>query len=374
MLFTSENIAIAFQSFSKGKSKNPDINAFALELDKNIRLLSEAVRLQTWEPGETSVFFVHEPKQRKIEAAPVADRILHHALLDRIAPHMEKSHIFDSYACKKGKGVWSATVRLRAFFRKCGQNYTRPVFFLKCDIRKFFESLDRGLLYKMLRKEIKNHRKFSYTEQQEILFVAKKIIFRNDGKEKGIPIGNLTSQFFANLYLNPLDHFIKENLRARYYLRYMDDFVVVSHDREYLESARERISDYLKKKLLLQLHPQKRKIYSGRSGVDFLGFFLRPRYTLLRFSTKTRMQKKLATKNDEAFTRSFTGYFGYACRSDETKLLKPLWEKAFPGKPYRDYRTKKANKHITGKTVSTRPASCRFHPNARRDISDGSAK
>lgn len=212
-----------------------------------------------------------------------------------IAPHIEKRFIFDSYACRKTKGVHKGVKRLRYYFKKSSKNYTQKVYFLKCDIKKFFDSIERKRLFSLLKKRIKKIKEFSPSQKEELLFVIKKILY-SDKKTHGIPIGNLTSQLFANVYLDIFDHFIKEKIRAQYYIRYMDDFIIISRNRTFLENLIPLIEQFLEKKLALTLHPEKRNIYSSESGIDFLGYFLKKKYTLLRFSTKKRMLRELSLK------------------------------------------------------------------------------
>ena len=295
-----ENLLASWQKFSKGKIDKPDVLKFSFELEKNLFDLHYDLKNNQYRHGYYSSFCVCDPKLRHIHKASVKDRVLHHAIMRIIEPIFDKIFIFDSYSSRKGKGVHKAILRLKKFAWKLSRNNTKTVWILKCDIRKFFDSIDHEILFRLIKKEISN---------QAFLELIKEVIdsypFRLDLHEHkfkegevavcdyGIPLGNLTSQLFSNVYLNPLDHFVKRILKERYYLRYADDFVILSHDRYYLENLVLIIRVFLVDKLKLKLHPNKIILRKWNQGVDFLGYVMFPHHTIMRPKTKRRMLGKI---------------------------------------------------------------------------------
>jgi len=257
---------------------------------------------KTYLPGPYKEFHISEPKLRLISAAPYRDRVVHHALCNIIEPIFDKTFIHDSYACRKGKGTHRAIDRFQLFARK-----TRYV--LKCDIVKYFPSIDHEILYDLIERKIGckdtlwlirliiDHS----NEQESVLHYFKgDDLFTPIQRRIGIPIGNLTSQFFANIYLNGMDHFIKEELRCRYYIRYVDDFVILDDTKDQLHDVRRKIDHYLGK-LRLKLHPRKSHVYPVNEGTLFLGFSIWPhgcrldRANIRRFKQRVkRMQQEYA--------------------------------------------------------------------------------
>lgn len=306
-----ENLFLAWDEFKCGKESKGDVQEFLLDLEDNIFCLRNDLEKCVYRHSEYTSFFVSDPKLRHIHKAKVRDRLLHHAIFRVIESIFEKSFIFDSYSSRKEKGTHRAVKRFRKFAWKLSQNNTKTVWILKCDVKKFFDSVDHGILLKLLEKKISD---------KKAIFLLEKIIhsFRIF-PEKGIPLGNLTSQLFSNVYLNELDQFIKRELKTKYYIRYADDFVIVSNNKEYLEKMLDKIESYLQKNLYLRLHPKKVKIERWSSGVDFLGYVSFPNYTALRTKTKRRMLKrvKIGAKNwkekrtsKDSFNATVQSYLG----------------------------------------------------------------
>ena len=212
-LISIENLFQAWSKFNKGKRKRLDVQSFERNLEDNLFALYEKLRKKTYKHGTYEEFFVHDPKERHIHKASVADRVLHHLLYNYLSPLFDKSFIFDSYSCRLGKGTHKGVKRLEKFTKIVSKNYAKPCWVLKLDIKKFFANVDHSVLKKLLRNKILDG---------DILWLLDQVI---DSFPKGIPLGNLTSQVFANIYMNELDQFIKNKLKIKYYLRYADDFI-----------------------------------------------------------------------------------------------------------------------------------------------------
>ncbi len=254
-------------------------------LEDNLFELRDMLRAGTYTHSGYHEFYVTDPKLRHIHKPVVRDRVLHHALVRLMEPMFEPRFIFDSYSSRKDKGTHAAIARLREFAWEASEHNERVVWILKCDIRKFFDSVDHGRLLAILKKRIHNERFVALLEQVVASFETR--------PGTGIPLGNLTSQLFSNVYLDRLDQFMKRELRVRYYLRYADDFAIISQDRAYLESLLPRIKEFLRERLGLELHERKVIFRRWRQGVDFLGYVSFPHHTLLRSRTKKRMLKKV---------------------------------------------------------------------------------
>ncbi|MEK7092800.1 MAG: reverse transcriptase/maturase family protein, partial [Patescibacteria group bacterium] len=231
--------------------------------------------------------------------------------------------IYDSYSCRKNKGTHRGVKRLYVFVRKVSRNYTRTCFALKMDVKKFFASVDHDILLSLIKKKIGD---------ADLIWLLENIL-KSFTREKGIPIGNLTSQIFANIYLNELDQFVKHELSVRYYLRYADDFLILDSDREVLGSVQMKIEGFLKDYLKLELHPNKTIIRRYTQGIDFLGYIVLPHYILPRTKTKRRIfqkmrEKKLEMKigvvSKESFHQSLQSYLGFLKHASAHRLTKEL--------------------------------------------------
>ncbi len=303
-IISSSNLLLAWYGFLRGKSQKLEAMEFSRNLEDNLFSLYYNLKDGKYQHGAYKSFFVFDPKKRHIHKAPVRDRVLHHAIVRVIEPIFDPRFVFDSYACRDEKGAHAALERLRKFGWKLSQNNTKTVWVLKCDIKSFFNSIDHEILKNLLARRIQDPRALNLFQ----------IIIDSFNKEtgKGLPLGNLTSQLFANIYLNELDQFIKMTLRAKYYMRYCDDFVILDRDRELLSSYIEKISDFLKASLKMELHPKKVSVGKYHRGVDFLGFVCFPHHRILRTKTKRRMLRKLG----EGFNKdSFISYLGLVTHS-----------------------------------------------------------
>ena len=271
----------------------------------HIARLHTALESGNYRHGPYERFTICDPKTRQIHKAMVEDRLVHQAVVSAIEPVFERRFVYDSYSCRPGKGTHAGVVRLRQFLRQASANGTRKVYVLKCDVRQFFASIDHDILMERLALRL---------EDERILWLLREVLLSHGSEGgRGIPLGNVTSQLFANVYLHELDWYMKQTLGVRHYARYCDDFVVVSPDRDYLESLVDPIRVFLHSRLRLELHPSKVTIRSWDQGVDFLGFVLRPHTTTLRTKTKQRMLARVTKHN-------LSSYIGICSHADAYRL------------------------------------------------------
>lgn len=314
------NLVRAWKLVSRGKRNRLPVARFAAEMDKRLVEIKQALETGTWQPGVHRQFFVYDPKFRSIAAPPFADRVVHHAICNIIEPMFEHRFIFDSYACRVDKGAHLAIHRLQKFLRK-----KRAVYALKCDISKFFASINHVVLRRIIRQTV---------HDPKLLEILDRIIA---GYSPGIPIGNLTSQLFANVYLDRLDHFIKEELRIKYYLRYMDDFVILGENKAGLTKTLAAVRTFLTDTLKLTLHPRKVQLFPTYLGVDFVGYVVFPDHVLLRpknvrhFAKKLRKQQKnlaLGKITPKEFEESVRSWIAHAGHADTFGLRRKLFASA----------------------------------------------
>ena len=299
-IISIENLLCAWQEFQKGKRYKKDVATFSLDLMKNILEIHQELKNKTYQHGQYQHFKINDPKPRDIHKALVRDRLIHHAIYRVLYPYFDRKFIYDSYSCRRNKGTHRALDRFRTFSRIVSKNYTRQCFILKCDIKKFFASIDHDVLKNILAKHISD---------TDILWLLGQVICSFD---KGLPLGNLTSQLLVNIYMNEFDHFVKRDLKVKYYIRYADDFVILSADKFYLAKLIPKIDNFLKEKLKLNLHPNKVFIKTFSSGVDFLGFVHFAHHRVLRTTTKRRIFKKLQKlkPGDFLYKEKMASYLG----------------------------------------------------------------
>jgi len=277
-----ENLFLAWEEFIKGKRKRKDVAEFSENLSENIYDLHLDLLKQTYTHGPYQAFNISDPKPRNIHKATVRDRLLHHAIYRVLYPYFDKKFISDSYSCRLNKGTHKALERFKYFSRKVSQNNTQQCWVLKCDVKKFFASIDHSVLMNILEKHIPD---------THVMWLLSQII---DSFDKGLPLGNLTSQLLVNIYMNEFDQFVKHKLKAKYYIRYADDFVIFSDTKEPFTYISHGLNMFLIEKLKLTLHPGKVFIKTLTSGVDFLGWVHFPDHRVLRTVAKRRMMKNLA--------------------------------------------------------------------------------
>jgi retron-type reverse transcriptase len=272
------------------------------------------LKLKKYTHSAYEEFKISDPKPRVIHKAQVRDRLLHHAIYRHLYPFFTKTFIADSYSCRLGKGTHKAVKRFNDFYLKVSKNNTKQVWVLKCDIRKFFDSIDQKILLDILDL---------YIEDKEIMNLLRKIIgsFHKNTVGVGLPLGNLTSQIFVNIYMNVFDQFMKHKLKAKYYIRYSDDFVILSDDKEWLETILVEIRIFLDTKLKLSLHPNKVFISTFSSGIDFLGWVNFSDHNVLRTVTKKKMFRRLVENQKEETQAS---YLGMLSHGNSYKLKKKI--------------------------------------------------
>lgn len=319
--------------FDARKNKRNTVNA--LEFEENL----ESNLIELWEDLingryriNPSICFINQyPVKREIFAADFRDRVVHHLIYNHISPIFEKQFIYDSYSCRKEKGTLLGIKRLDHFIRSCSENYHQDCYILKLDISGYFMNIDKNILYRKIKKELKrNERKINRINSDFLLILIEKTIFNNPtknckvkGKRKdwvglpknkslffskrscGLPIGNLTSQLFSNIYLNDFDWFIKKELDCKFYGRYVDDFFVISKSKEFLKNIIEKISRHLVFKLDLNIHPNKIYLQHFSKGVGFLGSYLKPYRIYIKNKIKTNFNQVINDWNEKALEKDF---------------------------------------------------------------------
>lgn len=333
-LCSFDGLLQAAEQACRGKRFRPGVVAFHFHLETALCRLLHELESGTYAPGPYRQFVIHEPKRRVISAAPYRDRVVHHALVNVLEPIFERTFITDSFACRRGKGTHAAVRRCRDFAR-------RFPYVFKADIRKFFPSVDHAIAKRLVARKIKDGR---------VLDLLGRIVDSSSGQEpvidwypgddlfaplqrpRGIPIGNQTSQFLANVYLDPLDHFVKEKLSARGYVRYVDDFLVFGADKKELARFREAITTFLLG-LRLRLHPRKNVIFPVGAGIRFVGYRVFPTHVLLpkdnvrRFRRRARrMQADYARGRIDAADVKIRlmSWLGHARQADTHRLREAL--------------------------------------------------
>lgn len=331
-----DNLLCAARKAQIGKRFQENVGRFNVNLEHELIALRRELLEESYQPGAYRTFQIYEPKLRMISAAPFRDRVVHHALCNVIAPLFERTFIFDSYANRVGKGSHKAVVRYQEFCRK-------NVYTLKCDVKKYFPSIDHAILKAEIRRTIACPDTLwlidrvidgSNPQEEVIQYFSDDDLFTPCARRRGLPIGNLTSQFFANVYLNRFDHFVKETLRCKFYLRYVDDSVVLGNDKMYLWEVKREIESYLEP-FRLRLHEHKCQIRRTEHGVTLLGFRVFPEFRLLRRENVVRVRRRLRRLQEKyangeiSFndtTRSVHGWLGHARFGDTHRLREKLFE------------------------------------------------
>lgn len=361
-VFSFENLYRAYLRCRKNKRSSPNALKFELNAEENLLRLAEELRTHTYAPLPSVCFVTESPKVREIFAADFRDRIVHHLLVSYLEPVWERKFIYDSYACRKNKGTHAAVKRMQTFMQKITQNSSRKAFYLHLDIRSFFVSIHKQTLFDILTRKEKN---------PDILFLLKTVIFHDPSgnpvfkgqkslfeqipphkslfytqNRTGLPIGNYSSQFFANVYLNELDQYVKHELKCRYYIRYVDDLILLTRNPDEAQEWEKRIETFLRSRLKITLNPKRRKLAPIRNGCDFLGYIIRPSHLLVRrrvinnlkqkigqFEKKLHRQEKSVTiirhdpeilKQLQSVLASYTGHFSHA---SAYRLTASLFEK-----------------------------------------------
>jgi RNA-directed DNA polymerase len=315
------NLILAWRRARKGKTKKDYVMEFEKDTLRNLLKLHEELKNQTYYPKLLKTFILRDPKTRKISKSDFRDRIIHHALIRIIEPIFEKRFIYDSCANQIGKGNLFALKRLNLFLRKVTKNNTQNAYCLKADIKHYFQEVNHKILINIIKRKI--------IDEKVILLITK--ILENGEYKEGIsmPLGNLTSQFFANVYLSELDYFVKHKLKAKYYIRYVDDFVILHENKEQLEILKIEIDNFLRNNLKIELHPDKSKIIPLSRGIDFVGFRNFYYYKLLRKRNIRKIKNKIkqykeGSISEKEILESYQGWNAYAKWANSYKLRKEM--------------------------------------------------
>ncbi len=331
-----ESLLRAAEQACKGKRFRPSVATFHFNLEHELWTLHEELSTKTYRPGAYRSFFIHEPKPRQISAAPYRDRVVHHVLVNVLEPIYERTFIHDSYACRKGKGTHAAV-------KRCQEFAGRFRYVLKADIAKFFPSLDHKILKSLVVRKVKDRDVLglvgliidhSNPQEEVVNYYPGDDLFAPTERRQGIPIGNQTSQFFANVYLDPLDHFLKDQLGIRGYVRYVDDFLVFSDDKKQLAEVREQIKHFLAS-LRLRLHSRKNVVFPVKEGIRFLGYRVFPTHRLLvkenvrRFLRRVRQMQQDYARWRVSFATIYQrlmSWIGHARQANTYRLRSQLFD------------------------------------------------
>jgi retron-type reverse transcriptase len=315
-VYDLENLRQAFRKAKRNKAKKFYVIEFEKNLEANLMEIQKELKDESWQPLTYKVFTTFDPKQRLIHAPRFRDRIVQHALMAILEPLYTPILIYDSYASLKHKGTHLAVDRLTGFLRR----HENPLYCLKCDVRKFFDTIDHEILIQILRKKIGDER---------VITLIKKILVCGD-ITKGVTLGNFTSQWFANIYLNELDYFAKHILKAKEYVRYMDDFVILSESKDQLHDMKKQVDAFLQT-LKLQLHPRKQEIFPVAQGIDFLGYVIwhdhrkLRRRNVWRFIHRLQGFERLSSQaTTDHIKSSIMSWKGYAQHADSYGLNRKL--------------------------------------------------
>jgi RNA-directed DNA polymerase len=314
-IISVENLLLYWRILESNKKYRKDVSLFKIHLMDNILDLHKSLKDGTYYHSKYEYFRINDPKPRDIHKATIRDRIVHRMMYMTLYSYFDSKFICDSYSCRVNKGTHKALLKFTQFSRKVSKNYKKQCWILKCDVKKFFASIDHALLKEVIGK---------YIVDKNILDLLEKVIDSFSSKEmgKGLPLGNLTSQLLANIYMNEFDQFIKHKLKVKYYIRYADDFVILDDDRNMMDDILLKVHQYLKEKLKLDLHPNKVSLRMLSSGVDFLGWVHFPKYRVLRTGTKQRMFRRLEQDLRKEVVNSYLGLLKWG---NSFKLSKIIW-------------------------------------------------
>lgn len=360
MLFDYQNLYRHYLACRRGKRNTYNALRFEAHQELNLLDLMEELQERRYRPAPSVCFVTRKPKLREIFAADFRDRVVHHVLVDHLEQYWERVFIHDSYACRRGKGVHAGVDRLRTFIRQATSNSTRRAWYLQLDIRNYFMRIDKTILWQLLEPHIVDPDARWLTELLVFHDCTDGYVYKGEpgalervpphktligcGAGKGLPIGNLNSQFFANVYLNGLDQFVKHSLKCRHYLRYCDDFVLLAQDPDQLRQWRKAIEANLRNQLRLELNPSRERLRPVSDGVDFLGYIVRADYLLVRKRVVGHLRERLNIFEAElvhagrsvrryrfdeqrldALHATLASYLGHLRKADTRRLWESLW-------------------------------------------------
>ncbi|HOO67814.1 MAG TPA: reverse transcriptase domain-containing protein [Bacilli bacterium] len=321
---TYEKMLKAYERALKNKASKKDVLKFNVDLETNLWNIINELKKGTYKMGKYKTFKIYEPKERLIKSLPFKDRIVQQwYIYEFIKPYFMKRFIIDTFACIDNRGTHSAVNRVQEYMRYMQKEY-KKYYILKCDIKGFFYNIDKNILFKIMLDVIID---------RKLLNLTKLFIF--DEEEKGIPIGNYTSQYFANIYLNILDHYVKEKLKIKYYVRYMDDFIIFTDTKEKALNVMKAIKSFLNKKLKLELN-KKSKYYPNKLGINFCGYIVYETHKLLRKGSKIQIKKrikvwnKLSNKNmlnEHRMLLEWNSFMAHASHANSYKFISKIYNK-----------------------------------------------
>lgn len=374
-MFEEEKVFKAYRLCRRNKRRSTNAMDFEKGFEKKLLKLSSELQSKKYCCGKSVCFVVEHPKLREVFASDFRDRIVHHLLVSKLESRLEQTFSHSSFACRKGKGTLEASRYLRKMMFKVTKSKKKKAYYGQFDVKSFFMSIDKKVLIDILSEKV--YKRFG--KPSDVMWLCEKIINHDPTtnyylkspvellsqipkhkslfgveKGKGLPIGNLTSQFFANVYLNELDQYVKRVLKVKYYVRYVDDFVLLSDNPDEIVEWREKISEFLKNRLKLELQGDKDKYGSVYSGVDFVGYIVKPHYVLTRNRIVCGLKQKLhlfnagflvdqtkskqellpihlppSQKDIEKILCTVNSYYGYLKHSNSFKLRKNIFEKHF---------------------------------------------
>ena len=324
-IISLENLLLAWKKFKSEKSNKKDVQIFERNLMENLLQLHRDLKTKNYKHSGYYAFKISDPKPRDIHKALIRDRVLHHAVYQKIYFFFDSKFISDSYSCRKWKGAHKSMNKFKSYFYKVSRNNTQPCWVLKCDIKKFFASIDHEILKSILAKHINVKETLWLLGQVIDSFYSTHCQGSTLTVKRGLPLGNLTSQLLVNIYMNEFDQFIKHKLKVKYYIRYADDFVVLSQDKKYLENVLERMKEFLSSDLKLTMHPDKVFIKTIASGVDFLGWVHFPKHRVLRTATKRRMFRNLKENLKEESRQSYLGLLRHGNSYKIQREIQSFW-------------------------------------------------
>ena len=324
--FSFEELVQAYFDCRRTKRNSTTALTFEVNLERNLYDLDEELRGSSYTPGRSICFVVTHPKAREVWAADFRDRIVHHLLFNRIAPRFHRSFIPDSCACIKGRGTMYAVRRLEGMVRSQTQNWSRPGYYLKCDLANFFVTIDKHVLAAQIAAKVSEpwwlnladtilwhdpRKNYEFRgSESDIERVPHHKRLTSQPEHLGLPIGNLSSQFFANIFLNALDQYCKHQLRARHYVRYVDDFVILSESKDYLNDCLRQIAAFLPERLHVRLNPKKTILQPIDRGIDFVGQVIKPWHTTTRRKTVNHAVSAIRRAEPMEAYKSANSYFG----------------------------------------------------------------
>jgi RNA-directed DNA polymerase len=318
-----------WNEFKRGKRKRKDIQSFERHLEDHLFKLHEDLVSLKYQHAPYEQFRVFDPKERRITKACVRDRLVHHMVHHVLSECMDQKFIFHSFSSRLGKGTHMGVLHLQRLIRQLSQNGKHPCYALKMDIKRFFDSINHSILKGLIWKKVREEK---FLNLLDIIIDSFRVKTGKWGGV-GIPLGNVTSQLFANIYLHELDDFIKQELHERYYLRYCDDFILLSSDQNYLRSLIALIRKFLTQRLHLEIHPRKISIRKLSEGIDFVGYVVFEHHVLVRTRTKQRMKRRLKEAYEAylegelaatSMDQRLQSYLGILSHADQWELSQTL--------------------------------------------------